>query len=213
MIAPLFIAATVVTVAGLALAWHRRHPRPFPVAWTRALDLPVRRWILVPARFVARLELPPGARVLELGPGGGAVTAALLTHPARPEIVALDVQPAMLRKVRDRFAASAPRTPLLAAADGAALPIATASVDCVVLVTVLGEIPDRAGALAECQRVLRPDGMLAVAETLPDPDFLPHGEVVRAARAHGFAPVGQRPVRVGTLVGTWGAYAEYFRRA
>lgn len=43
----------------------------------------------------------------------------------------------------------------------------------VVMVSVLGEIPDRTAALRECARVLRADGLVAVTEALPDPDLTP----------------------------------------
>jgi ubiquinone/menaquinone biosynthesis C-methylase UbiE len=42
----------------------------------------------------------------------------------------------------------------------------------VYLITVLGELPDRAAALAEVRRVLRPGGRLSVSEQLPDPDYI-----------------------------------------
>jgi ubiquinone/menaquinone biosynthesis C-methylase UbiE len=53
---------------------------------------------------------------------------------------------------------------------------------------VLGEIPDRAGALAEYARVLRPNGTLAITEGLPDPDFIRCARLIRMARSAGFRP-------------------------
>ena len=49
------------------------------------------------------------------------------------------------------------------------LPFAEGSASEFFLSHVLGEIPDRAGALAEYARVLRPGGTLAITEGLPDP--------------------------------------------
>ena len=53
---------------------------------------------------------------------------------------------------------------------------------------MLGEIPDRTAALAEYARLLRPSGMLAITEGLPDPDFIRCARLVRMARAAGFRP-------------------------
>jgi ubiquinone/menaquinone biosynthesis C-methylase UbiE len=39
------------------------------------------------------------------------------------------------------------------------------------MIAVLGEIPDKKRALAEFRRVLKDDGLLAIGEFLPDPDF------------------------------------------
>jgi ubiquinone/menaquinone biosynthesis C-methylase UbiE len=48
----------------------------------------------------------------------------------------------------------------------------SAVVDHVFLITVLGEISDRAKALGELRRVLRPRGRLSVCEQFPDSDFV-----------------------------------------
>jgi hypothetical protein len=52
---------------------------------------------------------------------------------------------------------------------------------------VLGEIPDRAAALAEYARTLRGPGILAVTEGLPDPDFIRRTALIREAEASGFS--------------------------
>jgi ubiquinone/menaquinone biosynthesis C-methylase UbiE len=59
--------------------------------------------------------------------------------------------------------------------------------DAVVLITVLGEIPDREVAVAEIARVLRPGGRLVVGELLGDPHFTSAGAVDRLGAAAGLA--------------------------
>jgi ubiquinone/menaquinone biosynthesis C-methylase UbiE len=39
------------------------------------------------------------------------------------------------------------------------------------MVAVLGEIPDKHKAISEFKRVLKDDGLLAIGELLPDPDY------------------------------------------
>ncbi len=77
-------------------------------------------------------------------------------------------------------------------ADAAALPLRSGSFDHVFLIGVLGEIPDRRGALAEFRRVLRAGGHLSFSEQLPDPDFIPRGALRRLLRPAGFTEVTTR---------------------
>jgi ubiquinone/menaquinone biosynthesis C-methylase UbiE len=72
--------------------------------------------------------------------------------------------------------------------DATRLPTADASFDVVFLVTVLGEIPDRAAALAECHRVLKPGGVLSISEMFGDPHYQRKAIVRRLATAAGFRP-------------------------
>ena len=55
--------------------------------------------------------------------------------------------------------------------DATALPYEDASMDAVVLIAVLGEIPEPLLALREIRRVLKPDGRLLVGELFGDPHF------------------------------------------
>ena len=52
-------------------------------------------------RIVDAVEAPPGARVVEVGPGEGALTASLLAR--YPDLVALEVDPEAVAHLRSRF--------------------------------------------------------------------------------------------------------------
>jgi ubiquinone/menaquinone biosynthesis C-methylase UbiE len=182
---PLLVAALVI--GGLVyLAWQRRSPRPFPPWMTPLLHSPLRRRSFSPEAAAERHGLAPGMRVLEVGPGDGYLTPAAIERISPGgRLVCLDVQPAMLRKLRRALGT---RAPALVSASGSQLPFRSQTFDLVFLSHVLGEIPDRAGALAEYARILRPGGTLAVTEGLPDPDFIRCSRLVRMARLAGFVP-------------------------
>lgn len=196
---PIFLIVIIAIAA--ALAWGRRHPSPFPVAMTGMLEHPLRRRVMDPEAVVRGMALGPGMRVLEIGPGGGMFTAVLARQANGAAIVCLDVQPGMVEKVRTRLGE---RAAGFACGDAAALPLAEQSIDRILLVSVLGEVPDRAAALRECFRVLRPGGIAVIAEALPDPDFIPPRRLAREAREAGFA--------ASTRTGPWASYTQAFVR-
>lgn len=89
-------------------------------------------------------------RVLDVGCGIGSLEERMLEH----EVIGVDRAKAMIQTARTRV--SAP----FVLGDATALPIATASVDAVVLVSTLEFVPDIDTVLAEATRVLGPEGTL-----------------------------------------------------
>ena len=181
-----FVVAAIIVGFLAYLAWQRRSPRPFPPWMTPLLHSPLRRRSFSPEAAAQRHGVAPGMTVLEVGPGDGYLTVATIdrTTPGG-RLICLDVQLAMLRKLRKALGS---RTPPLVCASGSQLPFRSRAFDLVFLSHVLGEIPDRTAALAEYARLLRPSGMLAITEGLPDPDFIRCARLVRMARAAGFRP-------------------------
>ena len=168
-------------------------PMPFPPWLTPILEGPMRRVLAPREHTVDRAGIGRGMRVLEVGPGGGYVTELLVERVGPTgRIVCLDLQPAMLHKVRARLG---PGATDLVAASGSVLPFRAGTFDAVLLVSVLGEIPDRAGAVREYARVLRPGGVLALSEALPDPDYVRTHVARQLATAAG--------LEVGERTGTW----------
>ena len=200
----LFALAAGLVAFLVYLAWSRRAPRPFPPWMTPLLHSPLRRRLFSPEDAAERHGIEPGMTVLEVGPGDGYLTLAAEAR-ARPgtggRLICLDLQLAMLKKLRRTLG---PRTPPLVCASGSQLPFRKGAFDLVFLAHVLGEIPDRAAALAEYARVLRPPGTLAITEGLPDPDFIRHARLVRMAAEAGFRP----SMRVGHAL----HYTQRFRR-
>jgi len=133
-------------------------------------------------------------KVLELGGGSGAFTTAAAEAVGEGGTVyAMDLQRRMLRQLQEKLARPANQQPVnveLMQASAYHLPFADGSLDLAYLVAVLQEIPDRARALREIRRVLKPGGVLAVTELLPDPDYPLRSTTVRICQREGFVLVG-----------------------
>lgn len=103
-------------------------------------------------------DLPPGARVLELGSGNGRNTGILLRQGY--DVVALDFSRAAVSAARSSLPATGPGHTVLA--DARALPLRTGSCDAVIARHIIGHMP-RAGReqiAAEICRVLKAGGTL-----------------------------------------------------
>ena len=104
----------------------------------------------------------------------------------RGEVVGIDIQPGMLARLKKR-AEAAHLTNLTTILGDATQPLVEpVSFDLVFLVTVLGEIPDRAAALAQCFRALKPGGRLSITEMFGDPHYQSRTTVKRLAGVAGF---------------------------
>lgn len=106
-------------------------------------------------------------RVLEIGPGPGLVTAALLEYGVA-DLTTVEIDPVAAERLRGRFGDGvAVHTGM--AAD---FPLADGSVDVVVCCTMLHHVTTAAeqdDILTECRRVLRPGGVLAGSDSKTSP--------------------------------------------
>ena len=120
----------------------------------------------LPRWMFPRMDLRDGERVLEVGCGTGNLWRENADRiPARLALTLTDLSPGMLEQARARLAALAPR-PEFRLADAQSLPFEAASFDVAVANHMLYHVPDRAKALGEIRRVLRPGGRL-FATTYP----------------------------------------------
>ncbi len=186
------IVAALGLVAAVGLLWRlisRRHDLPCPWWAVPLLENPYIEALAGAELLLDRAGVAPGMAVLDVGCGPGRLTlpAARRVGPDG-EVVALDLQPRMIRRLEERIAAAglANVTPVLAGAGGGRA--GTGRYDRAFLVTVLGEIPDRGAALAEIHAALKPGGVLSITEVLPDPHYQTRAGVGRLAAAAGFEP-------------------------
>jgi ubiquinone/menaquinone biosynthesis C-methylase UbiE len=178
-----------VTVA--SLAWRfasRRWALPCPVWLGRLVesDSPFTETNRASV-IVRRAGLQPGMRVLDVGCGPGRLTVPIAEQVGpRGEVVAIDVQPGMLNRVQAKArAAHLTNVRVFQAAVGEGR-LGSLGADRAVMVTVLGEIPDRQAALRAVFAALKPGGLLSVTEVIFDPHFQGRAAVRRLAMAVGF---------------------------
>ena len=148
---------------------------PAPAFIGRFLDSDLRRRVQPPHKLIERSGIKPGMTVIDLGCGSGAFTTFVARAVGKQgKVYAVDIQPAMLRQMERKLAKSENQDITnieLRQASAYELPFEDESIDLAYMVAVLPEIPDRGRTLREIRRVLRPDGILAVTEFLPDPDY------------------------------------------
>ncbi len=172
-------------VVGGAL-WWRKHPSACPYGQ--------RFWVEPPHPLITRrrlrevLELQPGERVLEVGPGTGyySLDVAEWVAPAG-QLDIFDLQQEMLDHTMRRAAERALDNLTPTQGDARRLPYPDASFDAAFLVAVLGEIPDQQAALAELARVLKPGGRLVVGELFGDPHWVSPKRLRRRGEAAGLS--------------------------
>lgn len=180
------LAGVAVAAVGWRLA-ARRRSLPCPAALSWLVEGPMADRLLGTRETLERLDLRPGQRVLEVGPGPGRllIPAARRVLPGG-EAVGLDIQPGMVERLRERARAAGVANLAAVVGDAAAEHFPPGSFDVAYLATVLGEIPDREGALRRVHAALRPGGALLVTEVLPDPHYQSRAEVRRLGEAAGF---------------------------
>jgi len=197
-----------VAEGSLLRAWWQRlrgqlRPRPCPCSDAAVLESPLRGLFASPRRILSAFELSPGERILEIGPGIGYYSRDAVDRVGESgRLVCLDVQREMLLETRRRLQAGE-RVAHFVQASAVALPFVSATFDRVLLITVLGEIPDRSQALQEIRRSLRPGGRLSVSEQLPDPDFITVATLRSELRACGFAEQSTRRHFAIAYSSTW----------
>jgi ubiquinone/menaquinone biosynthesis C-methylase UbiE len=208
------LLAIIIVLAALIL-WQifirivRRYAKfPAPAFIGSFLDSGFRKLLQPPARIITDSGIKPGMRVLEIGCGSGAFTIdAARAAGQAGKVYALDIQDDMLSKLRAKLSRpenSEIRNVELIKKSAYDLPFEGNSLDIVFMVTVFQEIPDKQRALQEIKRVLKPGGILAVSEFLPDPDY-PWRSTTRKM-------VSKEGLQIDAVCGNLWSYTVRFRK-
>ena len=205
----------VLVIIALAAAWvgwrlySRRALLPCPAefAWLVEMENPLAR-ATNSDHVVRQLALPAGARVIDIGCGPGRVTIPLARAVGPDgEVLALDVQAAMLARVAEKAAKEGIANVRLIESDVRSASIQGGSLDAAVMVMALGEVPEggrafsgevatgspqkmrllKKGVFPFIFAALKPGGRLLVADSIFDPHFTSRAKVREQAAAAGFA--------------------------
>ena len=123
----------------------------------RAADVKQRK---MRAHYLGELQLPPGAVVLEIGCGTGAVSRELARTPGIDAVIGVDPCQAFVEAAENLTELGSKVS--FRCGDARRLSFDDESFDVVVAHTVLSHVPEVQQALSEARRVLRSDGLLAI---------------------------------------------------
>ena len=181
----------VVLLGIIAIVWRfssQRSSIPCPtwLSWLVELDNPFLKNNSA-GQIIQHLALKPGMKVLDFGCGPGRLTIPVAKQIGPTgEVTALDIQAGMLQRVRTKALAENLGNIQFIQGGAGERKLGHKQYDRALLVTVLGEIPDRKAVLAEIFDSLKPGGILSVTEVIADPHFQRRESVTSAAKSVGF---------------------------
>jgi SAM-dependent methyltransferase len=136
--------------------------------------------------YLAEVDFPGGAHVLEIGCGTGSVTRLLAQWPDVEHVLGVDPSPVFIERARSLAAGLAAAE--FRCADGRSLPLEDARFDAVVVHTTMSHVPQPERLVEQAFRVLRPSGWFAVFDgdyataTVAKDEFDPLQACIRAFR-------------------------------
>jgi ubiquinone/menaquinone biosynthesis C-methylase UbiE len=146
---------------------------PIPAFATQLIDNPFRRrYIQKPHVIADRMQLRSGMLVVEIGPGKGNFTKVVAGRVLPDgKVYAVDIQESVIRRLKDKVHRERIENiePRIDDAHNFSFP--DESIDRVLAISCLPEIPDPTQVLRECHRILKPDGIVSLCELVLDPDY------------------------------------------
>jgi ubiquinone/menaquinone biosynthesis C-methylase UbiE len=110
--------------------------------------------------YLAEIDFPQDAHVLEIGCGTGAVSRIVAQRPSVAHVTGIDPSPVFIARAREL--SKDMQNISFEEGDGRALPFDAATFDVAVVHQALSHVPQPEQLVAEAFRILRPGGWLAV---------------------------------------------------
>ncbi len=182
------ITVFVIVLALLATGyWWRYHSLACPANLSWLVENPYMNAVAGQDTILQRLHLEEGMKLLDVGSGPGRLALPAAKRVGKSgEVVALDIQSRMLDKLKVHAEAMAIDNIRIVNAGAGSGETDKAYFDRALLVTVLGEIPDKHKALVEIYQALKDDGILSITEVIPDPHYTRLKMVRALCREVGF---------------------------
>ncbi len=182
-----FLLAYIIFVQVVLRIVRRYYQFPIPGYAARLIDNPIRRRIQPPDRIVGWMGVEEGMQVLEIGPGPGTFTFTAARRAGdRGHVYAVDIQESIIARLNEKVDRQGITNISAKQASAYELPFLDQFFDRIFMITVLGEIPDKQRALSEFKRVMKDNGLLAIGEFLPDPDYPMRKTVIAWCEESGF---------------------------
>lgn len=160
---------------------------PIPPYVARLIDNPIRSHIQPPDKIAEWMSVGESMSILEIGPGPGTFSFAVARRVGEAgHVYAIDIQESIVCALRKKVEQRGISNISVRHASAYTLPFSDQYFDRIYMIAVLGEIPDKQRALSEFKRVLKDDGLLAIGEFLPDPDFPRRKTVTTWCQESGF---------------------------
>ena len=161
-------------------------PCPAWLSWVVELDNPLFRNDNAHT-IIQHLDLGPGMKVLDFGCGPGRLTIPI-AQKIGPEgqVTAFDIQEKMLDRNRAKaLAANLGNIQYVQGGAGEGK-LGSSAYDRALLVTVLGEIPNKDAVVKEIFEALKRGGILSITEVIADPHFQSRSSIRERGSKAGF---------------------------
>ncbi|MFX1566029.1 MAG: class I SAM-dependent methyltransferase [Promethearchaeota archaeon] len=198
----------IIFFACLLIRVVRRYRKfPIPSCFTRLIDNPWRRRLVQkPSTVADQVYLKPGMVVVEIGPGKGSYTLEFAKRVLPDgKVYAVDISKSVIIRLKQRVAQEKILNIIPQIDNAHSFSFADESIDRVIAIACLPEIPQPVKVLQEIHRILKPDGLVSLSELAPDPDYPRRKTTKRWATEAGFT--------LHSEFGNWFVYQLNFKKA